>query len=150
MAAYFTAIVRAPLTGVVLIIEMTGNYEQMLPLLISCFFAYAVAEYLKDLPIYEVLLERELLQDGDTASPTQPVVMDFTVQEGSPFEGKLVRSLGLPAGCILVRCSNGRREWVPKANTRLEANMRITAVIEPEATTGIAMLRKGCKSRTGD
>lgn len=146
MAAYFTAIVRAPLTGVVLIIEMTGNYEQMLPLLISCFFAYAVAEYLKDLPIYEVLLERDLLSGGEQADLTQPIVMDFTVQEGSPFEGQLVRSLGLPSGCILVRCSNGKREWVPKANTRLEANIRITAVIEPEASNSIAVLRHGCES----
>ncbi len=146
MAAYFTAIVRAPLTGVVLILEMTGNYEQMLPLLISCFFAYAVAEYMKDLPIYEVLLERDLLQGG-TTNLSQPTVMDFTIQEGSPFAGQVVRSLGLPAGCILVRCSNGKREWVPKANTRLEANMRITAVIEPEATNGIAILRNGCKTQ---
>src|SRR5579871_1034842 len=37
MAAYFTAIVRAPLTGIILIIEMTGNYAQMLPLLVACF-----------------------------------------------------------------------------------------------------------------
>jgi CIC family chloride channel protein len=146
MAAYFTAIVRAPLTGVVLIIEMTGNYEQMLPLLVSCFFAYAVAEVLKDLPIYEVLLERDLLHDGNETNLAQPIVMDFTIQEGSPFEGKIVRSLGLPAGCILVRCSNGRREWVPKANTRLEANMRISAVIEPEASEGISILRNGCES----
>lgn len=150
MAAYFTAIVRAPLTGVVLIIEMTGNYEQMLPLLISCFFAYAVAEYLKDLPIYEVLLERDLLHDGHKISLAQPVVMDFTIQEGAPFEGKLVRSLGLPAGCILVRCSNGKREWIPKANTRLEANMRITAVIESDAADGIHLLRNGCKSTQSD
>ncbi len=53
MAAYFAAIVRAPLTGIMLIIEMTGNYSQMLPLLVACFCAYAVAEFLKDLPIYE-------------------------------------------------------------------------------------------------
>jgi CIC family chloride channel protein len=146
MAAYFTAIVRAPLTGVVLIIEMTGNYEQMLPLLISCFFAYAVTEYLKDMPIYEVLFERDLLQHDDAHKFTQPIVMDFTIQEGSPFSGKVVRSLGLPPGCILVRCSNGKREWVPKANTRLEANTRITAVIETDASDGIALLRNGCKS----
>jgi CIC family chloride channel protein len=56
MAAYFTPSVRAPLTGVVLIIEIAGNYEQMLPLLISCFCAYAVAEYMRSLPIYETLL----------------------------------------------------------------------------------------------
>lgn len=49
MAAYFTAIVRAPLTGIMLIVEMTGNYNQMLPLLVSCFCAYAVAEFFQDL-----------------------------------------------------------------------------------------------------
>jgi len=147
MAAYFTAIVRAPLTGVVLIIEMTGNYEQMLPLLISCFFAYAVTEYLKDLPIYEVLLERDLLQANNDQIFGQPIVMDFIVQEGSSFEGKTVKSLGLPSGCILVRCSNGKREWVPKATTRIEANTRITAIIEPDVTDGISILRNGCKAK---
>ena len=146
MAAYFTAIVRAPLTGVVLIIEMTGNYEQMLPLLISCFFAYATAEYLKDLPIYEVLFERDLIQGKDHLQSAQPIIMEFTVQEGSAFEGKAVSTLGLPAGCILVRCSNGKREWIPKANTHLEANTRITAVIEPEASHALTILRRGCKS----
>ena len=146
MAAYFTAIVRAPLTGVVLIIEMTGNYEQMLPLLISCFFAYAVAEFMKDLPIYEVLLERDLLHSQGQHTIGQPVVMDFTVQEGSPFAGRTVKSLGLPPGCILVRCSNGKREWIPKAGTRLEANTKITAIIEPDASDGISILRIGCKA----
>ncbi|MEZ5600360.1 MAG: chloride channel protein [Candidatus Competibacteraceae bacterium] len=37
MAAYFTAIVRAPLTGIVLIVEMTGNYSLILPLFTACF-----------------------------------------------------------------------------------------------------------------
>ena len=31
MAAYFAAIVRAPLTGIGLIVEMTNSYDQMLP-----------------------------------------------------------------------------------------------------------------------
>jgi CIC family chloride channel protein len=60
MAAYFVAVVRAPLTGIVLITEMTGTYSYMLPLLVSCFCAYAVCELLRDKPIYEALLEREL------------------------------------------------------------------------------------------
>lgn len=60
MAAYFVAVVRAPLTGIVLITEMTGTYSYMLPLLVSCFCAYAVSEVLRDKPIYDALLEREL------------------------------------------------------------------------------------------
>src|SRR5262249_49751640 len=52
MAAYFAAIVRAPLTGIVLIVEMTNTYAQILPLLVACFAAYAVADSLGDEPIY--------------------------------------------------------------------------------------------------
>jgi CIC family chloride channel protein len=144
MAAYFTAIVRAPLTGIMLIIEMTGNYSQMLPLLVSCFCAYAVAEGLKDLPIYEALLKRDLGRSGIPTFLKEPAVVDFTVEAGAPFDGKMIHSLGLPPGCIVVRCSDGKREWVPKANTRLEAHMRLTVVIAPEATDALEILQKGC------
>ncbi|NLF51987.1 MAG: H(+)/Cl(-) exchange transporter ClcA [Leptolinea sp.] len=144
MAAYFTAIVRAPLTGVMLIIEMTGNYSQMLPLLVSCFCAYIVAEGLKDLPIYEALLERDLRKTGDSSFMKTPAVMEFIIQDKAPFAGRKVSELGLPAGCILVRCEDGKREWVPKANTRLEAHMRITAVVAPDAKDGLNIIRRGC------
>ncbi len=147
MAAYFTAIVRAPLTGIMLIVEMTGNYAQMLPLLVSCFCAYAVAEFMKDRPIYESLLERDLKRGGDEHALKEPIVIEFVIKDFAPFAGKEIRSLGLPAGCILVRCSDGKREWVPKANTRLQPHMRITAVIAPEAADSIKVLRHGCETR---
>lgn len=147
MAALFTGIVRAPLTGVMLIVEMTGSYAQMLPLLVSCFCAYAVAEALRDLPIYEALLERDLQRGGNAEALSAPAVAEFVIQEGAPFAGVEVRELGLPAGCILVRCTEGKREWVPKATTRLKPHMRITAVIAPEAADGLNVLRRGCQSR---
>ncbi len=150
MAAYFTAIVRAPITGIMLIIEMTGNYAQMLPLLVSCFCAYAVAEALRDLPIYEALLERDLKRGGEIPALKEPAVVDFTIQAGAPFAGRQVQALGLPPGCILVRCSDGKREWVPKANTRLEAHMRITALIAPDAANSLEILRKGCTSQNAN
>ena len=58
MGALFTATVRAPLTGIVLMTELTGKYDFMLPLLVSGFAAYGVAEALGDKPIYEALRER--------------------------------------------------------------------------------------------
>ena len=146
MAAYFTAIVRAPLTGIMLILEMTGNYNQMLPLLVACFCSYAAAEFMKDLPIYEALLERDLRRSREAHLLKEPVVVEFILQAGAPFVGLEVRSLGLPPGCILVRCSDGKREWLPKANTRLGANMRITAMVAPEAADGLEILRRGCQA----
>lgn len=147
MAAYFTAVVRAPLTGIMLIVEMTGNYSQMLPLLVSCFTAYVVAEYLKDLPIYEALLERDLKRVGMAEVLKDPAVMEFAIQMGSPFAGQTIRSLGLPPGCIIIRCTDGKREWVPKANTRLEPHMRITVLISPDASDSLHILHKGCAAK---
>ena len=144
MAAYFTAIVRAPLTGVVLIIEMTGNYNQMLPLLVACFCAYATAELLGSLPIYETLLERDLRRGGTDNAFEEPVVIELEVQPQSPFDGKAIRELGLPPGCIVIRCRDGGREWVPTAQTRLHAHIRITALVAPDAASGLELLRHGC------
>jgi len=146
MAAYFTAIVRAPLTGILLITEMTGSYEQMLPLLTSSFCAYAVAEYLRDLPIYEALLERDLERGGFGNGRAQPIVAEFEIESDAPFAGRFVRELGLPSGCILVRCTLDHTEQVVTAETRLKSHMKITAVIAPEADNALEILRRGCTS----
>ncbi len=65
MAAFFTAVVRAPLTAIILILEMTNSYSLMLPLLGACLTAYMVAEGMRDRPIYEVLMERDLKQQRE-------------------------------------------------------------------------------------
>lgn len=147
MAALFTAIVRAPLTGIMLIIEMTGSYSLMLPLLVSSFSAYIIAEALKDMPIYEALMRRDLDRSGESQKFEQPAVIEYIVQADAPFVGMQVRDLGLPAGCILVRCADGKKEWVPTATTRISPHMRISAVIAPEASAANDLLRRGCSSR---
>lgn len=145
MAAYFTAIVRAPLTGIVLIAEMTSSYALMLPLLLACLVAYAVAEWMGNLPIYEALTQRDLLADGP-AVHAEPMVVEAEVEPGSPFDGLRVRDLPLPAGLVLVSCREGHREWVPQADTVLHGHVRLTAVVSPEAEDGLRRLREGCEA----
>ena len=60
MAAFFTGVVRAPLTGIVLVIEMTASFTLLLPMLSACFAAMVVPTLLRDPPIYDSLLERTL------------------------------------------------------------------------------------------
>lgn len=60
MGALFSATVRAPLTGIALAIEMTGNYYQILPLILTCMTATLVAQWLGGKPIYSLLLHRTL------------------------------------------------------------------------------------------
>jgi CIC family chloride channel protein len=57
MAAFFTGAVRAPLTGIVLVAEMTANVTMLLPMLGACFVAMLVPTLLGDPPIYDSLSE---------------------------------------------------------------------------------------------
>jgi CIC family chloride channel protein len=60
MAALFTAVVRAPVTGIVLVTEMTGNVTMLLPTLGACFIAMLVPSILRNPPIYDSLREASL------------------------------------------------------------------------------------------
>jgi CIC family chloride channel protein len=63
MVAFFVGVVRAPLTGIVLVVEMTANVTMLLPMLGACFTAMLVPTLMRDPPIYdslrELTLERE-------------------------------------------------------------------------------------------
>jgi CIC family chloride channel protein len=59
MAACFTAVVRSPLTGVVLLLEMTGSWPLILPMMAASVTAYAVPELWGNPPIYDSLRERD-------------------------------------------------------------------------------------------
>jgi chloride channel protein, CIC family len=69
MAALFTGVVRAPLTGLVLVTEMTGNVTMLLPILEACFVAMLVPMLMRNAPIYESLRQL-LLQRNRTSKPS--------------------------------------------------------------------------------
>jgi CIC family chloride channel protein len=64
MAAFFTGVVQAPVTGIVLVVEMTAAFTTLLPMLGACFAAMLVANLLHSAPIYESLRERPIRPRG--------------------------------------------------------------------------------------
>ena len=58
MAAFFTATVQAPVTGLILAVEMTGISNQLPPMLGACAVAMLVAIALRSAPIYDQLTQR--------------------------------------------------------------------------------------------
>lgn len=60
MAAFFTGVVRAPITGIALVIEMTGSFSALLPMLGAAFLAMLVPTLLGSAPLYDALRERAL------------------------------------------------------------------------------------------
>lgn len=129
MAAFFSAAVRAPLTGVVLIMEMTANQEQLFPLLVACLVAYLVAGFTGNRPIYETLLDRDLRRSGIRDSQElEPVLADYVVEPGSSMDGRQLKDLNLPEGCLLVTVKRAGQDTIPGGSTRLVAGDQITVI----------------------
>src|SRR5699024_10159285 len=106
MAGYFTAIVRAPITGIILLFEMSGTVSQMLSLAVVSVAAYIPATLLKSEPIYESLRER--IQEGQGGaekkgafSGGQKVLSEFVIMGGSALEGPKVMENDWPKNCLL-------------------------------------------------
>jgi CIC family chloride channel protein len=55
MAAFFTAVVRCPVTGIILVIELTASDIELLPMLAACFTAMLVPTLTGNPPIYDSL-----------------------------------------------------------------------------------------------
>jgi CIC family chloride channel protein len=84
MGAVFAGIIRAPMTSVLIIFEMTGGYGLVLPLMIANMSAFALARHWRHTPVYEALLAQDgihlaqrnvsfSLPDGDEPSESAMV-----------------------------------------------------------------------------
>ena len=132
MAGYFAAIVRAPVTGVVLITEMTGDFTTLLPLVLASLTAYVVAEALGAKPIYTQLLERSLGRPSASRRSLlrdRKTVLDTEVHVGSRMDGGRVAEFGLPLGTLMISVIREGVEIIPDGNTILRAGDEIEILV---------------------
>ena len=71
MGAVFAGIVRAPMTSVLIIFEMTRGYGLVLPLMIANMSAFALARHWRKTPVYEALLEQDGINLHEEPEPVE-------------------------------------------------------------------------------
>lgn len=136
MAGYFTAIVRAPITGIILISEMTGSFSHLLTLSMVTLFAYLVPDMLQCRPIYDQLLQRMLgdKKEGRMTPSREKILVDGTVFHGAAAAGRKISDIVWPVSCLVVSVKRGEAEFIPKGDTRIRAGDRITLLCDESAT----------------
>ncbi len=80
MGALFAASVRAPLTGIVLVLEMTDNYQLILPMIVTCLGATLIAQFMGGQPLYSAILARTLQRQEQAAE--QQAAVESSTQTG--------------------------------------------------------------------
>ncbi len=80
MGAFFTAVVRVPVTAIVIVFEMTADFNVVLPLMISSVVAYIIANIFAPGSIYEHLLDVSGIQLNEE-SPTHDFLTKLTAED---------------------------------------------------------------------
>ena len=145
---------RAPVTGVVLITEMTGDFTSLLPLVLTSLIAYLVAELLGTKPIYTQLLERSLgkipsvrAAEGRRASlRDRKTVIDAEVDVGSRMDGRKVAEFGLPLGTLIVSAVRDGIEIIPDGHTILRAGDELEILTRESDLADVeSIIDKACR-----
>ena len=110
MSAFMGGVVRAPLTAMVLIAEVTGS-------LMSGFFetgiviclAYFTVELLDIQPLYDTLLEGTLYQ-LHKGQERKIVTFEINIEDGSFAAGRAIRDILWPSGCIVQKIVKMNKE----------------------------------------
>ncbi|NLG24244.1 MAG: ClC family H(+)/Cl(-) exchange transporter, partial [Clostridiales bacterium] len=118
MAGALAGSVKAPVTSILLMAEMTGSLVHMLPVALAAFVALFVSDLLKVAPIYEVLLER-VAPHGGEAARKKGALLEMPVELGSAAAGRRIRDIAWPADLLVVGLRRGERELVPGGDTRV-------------------------------
>lgn len=100
MAAIFAASVRSPITGLILILEITGQFTMFFPMIVLVGLTFFFSEIMNVKPIYDSLYER--LLPKNYADEDKTVSGFYGVCPGSYVAGKTIKELTLPDGSRIV------------------------------------------------
>ena len=155
IAGLFAGAVRAPVTAVVLVFELTGSLDALLSVTIVSILAYVVANLLRVDPYYEHLLADLLGVTPDdptlTGDPGEKVLKTVHIGAGSRLEGKLVGQVPWPDGTRIVTIDRAGQEIVPNGETRLMALDELLLIMDSEFEDDVMLkLCVMCESTVGE
>ena len=103
MAALLTAVIRTPVTALVLILELTGQFSVFFPMIIVVGITYFISEMIGCKPINDCLYQR-MLPPGDNDS-TNKIIIPFIVSPDSYMDNKNIKDVVLPENCTIISVS---------------------------------------------
>ncbi len=136
MAAFFTTVVKAPITSIIMICEFTGSFAPLLPVIIGVSIGYIIGEMSKTDGIYEELLEE---YEKETGIHEQAVkeVYTLVLAFGALADKRAVKDVLWPAGARVKEIHRGEEVILPDGDTILHGGDRLIIVCKtskPEQT----------------
>ena len=139
MAGHFASIVKAPITSILLISEMTGSLNHLLSLAVVVIVSQLTSDILKSEPIYESLLSRILDKDINKYEGRfgKKTLIEISVQIYSELDNKEIKDIIWPENCLVVSINRGEKEILPKGDTKIYAGDLLIIMTNDEQVSSI-------------
>ncbi len=136
MTGFFAAVIRAPLTGVILITELTGNFTNFLSLTVVALIATVTAELLHGEPVYDQMLARLIRGQNGTSkeevsmneSAHKKVLLESDVFMECEMDGRTIAEFDLPKGCLVISVVHEGEDIVPGGGTVLKGGDKLALI----------------------
>jgi CIC family chloride channel protein len=145
MGVLFAAFLRAPLTSVFMVLEVSGNYSIIVPVLLANTIAYVISRSFQPVPVFEMLTHQDGLylpsmeeqrEESELHIEDALQAVAAPILEGSTTISDAIRLVaehsGLePASALLIHCSNGL--WYAARYDELQGIFARTGETDPSA-----------------
>ena len=125
ISAFFAAVTRAPITAILLSVELSASFVGLLPCVTAVAVAAIIADFTKTEPLYERMLET--MRD---AAPLSAAAKNITavgvIPVGSPIADKRVRNILWPYNSLVTGLKRDGNELVPDGETTVREGDELT------------------------
>ncbi len=166
MGTMFAGIMRTPMTSVFMILELSGNYSIIIPVIISNTIAYLIARKFQPTPIFDLLSRQDGLDLPSMEEEREEAEQRVEDSLRSPGKGvldsedtvaeALKQVEGLPENFFLVQLDEGEwggitRDALKRAASEEKSAQRVRAlvgdttlpIVHPDHTLEVALRRIG-------
>lgn len=140
IAGLFAGVIRAPITGVVLVFELTGSFSSLLSAVLVSIVAYLVADQMNVDAFYEHLfakmLGRHNRDDYDSRiHSSEKLLRSHIVSTNSMAAHKLISEISWPESTLVVSIDRAGTELIPSGHTRIEPLDRLIVLMDEKTET---------------
>lgn len=127
MATFFASIVKAPITASIMVVELTGQFTLLIPVILGVSIGYMMSEVFGLKPFYERLLD-DIMKENHVVLEKR--TYNVVLEEGSIADGQSIRDILWPGNLLVRSIKRNENKIVPNSDTVLLAGDELTIQAE--------------------
>lgn len=133
MSVFFTTVVKAPITGIVMVFELTGQFTNFLPAMLGIALGYLISMIFKLEPIYERSLN-EYIEAEKINENVKKERISVLITPQSKADGAKIRAIIWPTNGLVVEIiEEDGKVIVPDGETVMQAGSMLVFECETDS-----------------